>query len=159
MRTEKIGGDKLEFDWGSCQYDEAAEIYHKLLSKQLIETDIVESKRIENPDIVALRNELRENLDVLEEADRPKAAKEIDNAVKPEDFFEIAKHLAFDLWSAMFIADYFVEYDIKKEIETATFGPVLNQMAQGENFLVGVLAYLLTKYYDTPEDAFVGFDT
>jgi hypothetical protein len=158
MRT-KINGDALVADWGSCQYDEAAEIYHKLLSKQLIEANIVESKRIENPDIIALRAEFTDSLNVLEEAEQADMSRRINQATKPEEFFEIAKDLAFDLWSTIFIVDYFVDYTIKEVIETPVYGPILNMMAQGENFEVGVLCYLLTKHYETAEETFTNFDT
>lgn len=161
MSKTKLNGEKIEFDWGSCQYDTAAEIYHQLLDKQLDETKFVESKKIE-PDLDALRKEFIDNAKAILDDDEEELKKElirISKATTPEDFFNIARELAWDLWSAIFIADYFIDYDIREELELETFGPILNRLAQGENFRVAVLAYLLTKYYETDEEAFKHFDT
>jgi hypothetical protein len=137
-------------DWGSCQYETAAETYHKLFSGELNEKDIVlNSERIREPELDDLRKELKENAeDVLDPDDFKEMRERITYAKTPEDFFNITRDLAWDLWSAISIISYFVDFVLKVQLEE-----------DDDNFEVGVVCYLLTKYYDTNENTFKDFST
>lgn len=105
-----------------------------------------------------MRDELKVTAKDLEESEE--FILSIDECKTPGEFLRKMRSMSFDLWSAaLSMTDYFLEYEIKEKVETEVFGPIFNQIVQGENFNVGVICFLLTKHYDTEEIEFMGFDT
>ena len=73
------------------------------------------------------------------------------------DYIYITCNESWDLWSAALGP---IEYlQIKDPIDLPTYGPLFNQMAQEDNFIIGIQLAYLTHFYDIPLYAWNGYDT
>lgn len=73
------------------------------------------------------------------------------------DYYACLKDEAWDLWSAAIPP--LPELSIGENIKLPTFGPILNALAQSENFEIGVWLALTTYLFGTDISAFADFDT
>lgn len=74
-----------------------------------------------------------------------------------EDYAELTRDLAWDLWSAYPVA--LKDFKMENKIELPTYGPIFNQMAQSENFEIGIHLAYITHLYGTDLDIWAGYDT
>ena len=152
--------------WGSCQYDEAERVYDQFMSAELdINLYVKSGGKQESIELDTLRkvliNNINEGWDEPEEAEyRKQVTDEINEATKPGEFLDICSNLSWDLWSAAsFVAQFFVDYEIKDKPDVEVAGPIFNMLAQSENPETAIACYLLALHYGTGVEHFCGFDT
>jgi len=153
--------DKSEFegvpDWGSCQYDSAANTYAWVLEiMEILGLDGFEKAfSITHTG----RQTQEEFLDSLHRILLDEASDSDDDREKPmaipkrgdltiEKYFEITQSYSYDLWSAAVIP--LKDFEMKYEHPTPR---------GEENFFTGVACAYVTKLFGTTPDCFSGFDT
>jgi len=146
-----------QYDFGSCQYDTAALTYGVVLEvvKKFGFEEVLKAFGIET---FTKRTE-KELLSILPTINDIDTDEEI--AIKSiRKYFEITRAQAWDLWSAYIpVEDVLDTEDELTTLDLPTFGPILNQYAQSDNFQVGFGCAVLTLIYDIEVDNFAGFDT
>lgn len=156
---KQLGDDAPELigldvnDWGSCQYAGALNFFNVMkameskfgreqaLEKMGIKVEFLGIRTIEELIGVELFINKLENY---------------------EQLFEVTRDQSWDLWSAApSIAEIvFVDLKIGGVEEAPGVGPVLNVLAQSENYETGLYCWLLVSYgLIEDESAFGGFDT
>jgi hypothetical protein len=180
---KKVEGEISVCDLGSCQYEtiqHTAEFVKELLDllgpervEELLE--IKYSKKI--TDIAEFEKDLTQFCEDMEwsdfhgegnypsfrallETEFPEYLDDYsDGRISLAAYLEITREQAWDLWSAM--PSIFSDLEIGFNMDLPTYGPILNQRAQSENFRLGVdLGYMM--YYFTflaKLEFFSGFDT
>lgn len=73
------------------------------------------------------------------------------------DYYESERDMSSDLWSSY--ANPLQLEKIGEQQKLPTYGPVLNQMVQSENYEVGIALALTTFLYKTDLSVFADFDT
>jgi hypothetical protein len=180
---KKVEGEISVCDLGSCQYEtiqHTAEFVKELLDllgpervEELLE--IKYSKKI--TDHAEFENDLTQFCEYMEwpdfhgegnypsfrallETEFPEYLDDYsDGRISLQAYLRITREQAWDLWSAM--PSIFSDLEIGFNMELPTYGPILNQMAQGENFRLGVdLGYMMYYFTFLAElEFFSGFDT
>jgi len=74
-----------------------------------------------------------------------------------EDYTHYTKNLAWDLWSAEFSP--LLDESIENPISLPTYGPILNQMAQSDNFLIGIHLAYINHLYGVDLSEWANYDT
>lgn len=74
-----------------------------------------------------------------------------------ELYYQSLQECSSDLWSAA--KSPLHDLKIENPVETPPYGPILNQLAQSENFIIGIMLAYTTFLYGTHLEAFAGFDT
>jgi len=166
-----------QYSWGSCQYETAAATYaafqkledlygfkealsamgcsigdHKPIPEAELCLGFIESFKPTEADKLSNDPEwAQEQYDEIKEAN-PKTIDELLNALKD---------LAWDLWSAAppILSDALGghHFTCDPRLTLTTEGPILNRMAQGENYETGISCAILTHFYGASD--FEGFST
>ena len=165
MEEDIVFGDMV---WGSCQYDTAADTYHKIMkaAPENIEEYPYSSRR----GFLEIRNNavayLTEYYDDPIWADDPewinRRLEAMRNVSSIEEIFGVLRNSAWDLWNAAPRVCEWVFADLQMpEIADRTdgVGPIGNIMSQAENDRTGTYCAFLSIYAGVDETAFMGFDT
>lgn len=134
-----------------CWRDLSDNVRHFKDVKMILSDTIIEDAQEALNDKVWLS--LKMKAELLEKINRASNVHEIIRAFKEG---------AWDLWAAIpFITSLcFIDYDPLDLPPAPGFGPILNQQAQGANYLVGISAALLVDYGIVPTaETFSDFDT
>ena len=152
-------------DWGSCQYEEAANLFavleHQGFTSLGIEVKFDRSFHIKEI-LPAILNELKADFGCPHCINDPDYLEFPVEFTSIEEVFDWCKAEAWDLWSAAsFIADFCFKGLNFTNMETPIgFGPLLNKMVQSENYLTGASCFLLMEHgFVTDDSIFSGFDT
>ena len=166
-------------DWGSCQYHTAKLIYdlyfeiRKDLSKEeTLEvldikyniTKIHQFKDIKHTLIynnIYKLNILNNQNDYIGLEYESEYLKGLSSAETVDDWFNVLKKNAYDLWTAAGIAEsHLFEIDNKDIPESVGFGPIWNQIVQKQNYTTGLICALLVDYELVKDPtSFADFDT
>ena len=165
-------------EWGSCQYAGALHIYKLFLeqlknnknniSKTLNEFNIKDFYPSNINSIDRIKGEVLFYFTSDKNYTEDELVEKIKNIIKIEkvdDIFKIFRESSHDLWTATDTIFYFVFQDnlffiIEDFINIKTEGPILNKIAQSQNYITGIKCALL-KYLNVIEDdkCFMDFDT
>lgn len=166
MEENIVFGDMV---WGSCQYDTAADTYHKLM-KAAPENPLVNPPYSSRREIFAIRDYAVAYLTQYYSdpvwADDPEGVSRrleaMRNVSSIEEIFGVLRNSSWDLWNAAPRVCEWVFADLQMpEIADRTdgVGPIGNIMSQAENDRTGTYCALLTFHAGVNESAFMGFDT
>ena len=165
--------------WGSCQYDTAADTYHKLLRnapESLRDVAYVGRVRPIEHIISRAQNYVQEwkqdllfDYEGLGQKQKEWASnrvrrteEEVNNISTIEDCFTLLRNQADDLWhAAPKVCDWVFTICKLNDIADRTdgVGPIGNIMSQAENDRTGTYCAFLSLYAGVDESAFMGFDT
>jgi len=98
----------------------------------------------------------------LEEYKETWESPEIDHTAKSltiEQYYTLARDLAYDLWSAAMAPFDTLDIPELENFTLPTYGPLLNQMAQNQNFRIGIELAYTTFIFGTSLETFSDFDT
>lgn len=166
-------------EWGSCQYHTAKLIYdlyfeiRKDLSKEEtlevldIKYNIVKIHQFKDIkhtliyDNIYKLNILNNQNDYIGLEYESEYLKGLSSAETVDDWFNVLKKNAYDLWTAAGIAEsHLFEIDNKDIPESVGFGPIWNQTVQKQNYTTGLVCALLVDYgLIKDESSFTDFDT
>lgn len=167
------------YSWGSCQYETAAATYASFEKlKELYGFDDaltimgvkIHGQHRAMADAVSLI--IQDSIQSLEEnrKEDPESWEDFDQEALDtlqsgklttvDDLLNFLRDSSWDLWGAApYIAGGCIKGNIEfsSQIGLQTAGPLLNQMAQGENYKTGIYCAILNHFYNATE--FEGFDT
>lgn len=151
---------------GSCQYKTIEDTYKwalalmKLLGLENFEKllDIGHEGYLSKDEYEAdLFNYLMETTDEEEQKEFNNLLDYDNKRVSIKDFYKICRDLSYDLWSAARCP--IINIEIRKPIDLPTRGPIFNQMAQSENFEIGICLAYDTFLFNTELSFYADFDT
>ena len=160
ISNKDLGGE----DWGSCQYETAADFFAVLEDQGFdgLGITVKFDRTFHTKEVLPIiLNELKNDWadDEWGRLVDPEFPNEFESI---EEVFDWCRNESWDLWSAApFIADFcFQNLDFTNMEKPTGFGPIGNQMVQSENYLTGACCFLLKKHgYITDDSVFSGFDT
>lgn len=164
MEKDIVFGDMV---WGSCQYDTAADTYHKIMkAPESIEEYPYPSRRgflaIRNIAVVYLTEYYNDPIWADDPEGVSRRLEAMRNVSSIEEIFDVLRNSSWDLWNAAPKVCEWVFADLQMpEIADRTdgVGPIGNIMAQAENDRTGTYCAFLSLYAGVDETAFMGFDT
>lgn len=126
----------------------------KTLEAQLYQGELenLQTQKTDNPD----------NWDETDEQDLQELLDHKSKRFTLSEYFQYLKDHSADLWSAFLSPEYFLPNYIITDPGTKTpvSGPIFNQMAQSENYNMGLALALLTYHYKQSDVAdYADFDT
>lgn len=150
---------------GSCQYDTAAYLADFALKFLKLDRDLFERTFGITYETAHYKETdfLPELQAIIAQAWKDDEDKDPDDEeptiTSVADYYDWCRDNAGDLWSAATIPLAGFEIPDDKRISLPTFGPIFNQMAQEENFMVGLAIAYTQFFFDTPLSVFSDFDT
>lgn len=168
----KLKSDLAVCDLGSCQYATAQYAYEFILaalkldralferlfkitySKELTESEFIEHLRnvgIEKYDPADYTGEYHAEYTDEDRADTP------DKIHSIADYYEWTRNHSWDLWSAA--ERPFIDFKCDEPVTMPTWGPILNVMAQSENWDTAIAIAYTSYLYGTDMLTFANFDT
>ena len=157
-------------DWGSCQYTGAFNMYNALERSGMgpLHVDARYSKINTKEYVVAefkecVQQDKQRGADKWEYFEELEEWNENKDKIKTiDDCFEWCRETSWDLWSAApWIAEIcFDNLELLNVDQAPGAGPILNLMAQGDNYETGFFCWLMKKHGFVEDDSpFDGFDT